>query len=285
MRWRDRLAVVLLSVSYAWGGVLRHADLPEGRGTVSNGVPLLAALESFGYDREKRSAINPRLTKGHPVPTELIGIDDLPVERSVSVPVGKGPNLGSGHISRLITRIKQRCCNSKDIALSGKNNRRRCGEVLLCDFVHERRTASFRNDLQNNVGPYIQGRTLADISESKLHGHGKRGSFVKFPVIRLHPGPLLKGKVAFKISPLPIGEAGIYSSREKPAESANAHKPLYKKLCLLGDIILILVSAVCFFKLFDRVGKWGEWVVLGCAVSCILVGMAGGFFLGLIVMW
>ena len=137
-------------------------------------------------------------------------------------------------------------------------------------------------DLIHHIHKLTRSRALANVH----YGYVKaRYRSIWDNYMRSHPRSLFNCKIVAQILPLLVRDVSVVRSSSESAKSDNAEKALYKELFGLIDIIFMLMGAVGFFKFFDYVGKWNEWVVFRLVRASGFLVTTSGILLLLILGW
>jgi hypothetical protein len=294
--WRDGLALGVCLLG-ARGGAMspRSANRskvglksltilhsPSGR-SVPDGVPCKAGSR---MECCRTSLIGFRLAKSRPVISKLIFVGNNTKRSKVSLPrcepakffgsqrsdapifiIGSSAGCDVGVIGRK-QHVSPNISGLKNCLRRGRIKRRR----FVC--VH---------DFSSYDSMERKGWALANISDTERNGRVSFKNHRHFDFY-LNPRSLLNRKVVLEVVPLPISYPGIDGGCGKAEEGKQAKQLLNKNLLILLFAVFGLCGIVGFFKSFNLVGKWNEWIVFGCAVVSGLCVTASGMLIGLILL-
>lgn len=170
----------------------------------------------------------------------------------------------------------------KGVVYSRKENPFFKGSVNRGEF--ERWGDSSFDDIGHCVHVGRQGWALADILYVQEHAiyHGVFANRGWEVIPHLYPRALIDFKIVSQVAPLHVGDCCVDLGSYERQECYNTKHPLGSKVLALLSVMFLLGCCVSFFKVFDRIPKWNEWVVFGIATASGLGIVAGGCFVFLI---
>ena len=127
----------------------------------------------------------------------------------------------------------------------------------------------------------IKRRSVSSIPEPYMYSR-MSPYYINASFFGEQPRTLSNLKVMPQIHPLVVRNSCIDSGSYERHECYNTKHPLGSKLLALVCVVFLLCCCISFFKVFDCIPKWNEWIVFGIATISGLGITASGVFVFLI---